>query len=150
MEGCTVDAVAHAAQFLRAVVEDMSQMGIAYPAADFRTNTVQGKVIIFIDGIGVNGFCESRPAAGGNKLILGGEHGLTGSDVHIQPRCFLIPEFVLERRFCGVLLGYVVLHFCQVFPHFFLCHDFVVLGIDAASLFFFDFGKIDMAVADFW
>src|SRR5699024_6940429 len=66
-QGCTVDAVAHAAQFCGTIVEYMSQMGIAYPAADFRTNTVQRKVIIFVDGIGVNGLGESRPAAGGNE-----------------------------------------------------------------------------------
>lgn len=36
-EGCTIDAVAESAEFLRTIIEDMTEMGIAFDALDFGT-----------------------------------------------------------------------------------------------------------------
>jgi hypothetical protein len=57
----------------------------------------------------VDTFSEAGPAGAGVILIQRTKERLTGEDIHINTRSFLIPVFILKRGFSAVFLSYLIL-----------------------------------------
>src|SRR4051794_39446718 len=68
-----VDAVALAATVGRAVVEDMAEVAAAAGAGDLGADHPVGAVLMQLDGVGVGGMGEARPAAARVELVVGAE-----------------------------------------------------------------------------
>ena len=60
---CPVDAVAQSALFLRAVCENVAQVGVSRFAADFRAPHAVGEILFFLNQFFFDGAGEAGPAA---------------------------------------------------------------------------------------
>ena len=70
LNGQTIDAVAQAALVLRTVRENMAQMGISNPTANFRPSHVETLVFLVSRYIWTDRTGETWPTAARVKLIL--------------------------------------------------------------------------------
>ncbi len=122
-----VHAVAHAGG-RRAVVEDVTQVGVAVPAAHLRARHEEAAVRPFDDVVRFERPGEARPAGAGLILVQGGEERLPGDDVHVDARPVIVPVPVVEGRFRALLLGHVVLQRRQVPPQVSVARFHEVLG----------------------
>ena len=104
-EGGAVDAVAQSAGGFRAVVEDVTQMGIAAGTTHLGALHTVAAVVVFGQEVGVDGFGEGRPAAARLKLVGGEEERLAGGDVYIDALAKLCGIFVGVGALRGGLLG---------------------------------------------
>ena len=62
-QGGAVDAVAQSALFLRAVCENVAQVGVSRFAADFRAPHTVGEILFFLNQFFFDGAGEAGPAA---------------------------------------------------------------------------------------
>lgn len=108
-QGSGIDAITHSTRFGRAVVEQVTQMGIAFTTSHFSTNHEVAKIGFFLNIIVTKWTGEARPAAAGIVFVGGTEQWLTGHDIHIDSVTVVIPELVMERWFGCVVLGNFVL-----------------------------------------
>lgn len=146
-QGCTVDAVAHAAQFCGTIVEYMSQMcGHCLPGCGLSRQwiTVLSRSSCLLDGIGGQWACS---IAAGGKWISSESCWAPGSDTTYSPGVSH-SRIHWKVGVCGVLLAHncISVRFSCIS---FLCHDFVVpQGLMCSGLFLFRFRiKLIMVVA---
>src|SRR5438876_4962142 len=108
-EGRGVDAVAQTRR-RGTVVEEVTQVRVGAGRAHLHAaHAVRG-----VGELGdVGGFerpHEARPPGAGIELVGGGEQGLAGNHIDVDPGLVVIPELVAERRVGRAAAGDVVLH----------------------------------------
>lgn len=108
-EGSGVDAVAFAGG-LRAVVENVAEVGIGTGAADLVADHSVGVVgADFYSGV-LDGFGETGPAGAGIEFILGAEQGFTTDDGYVDTFFLVVEVFVFEGGFRAIFHGHAILH----------------------------------------
>ena len=107
-EGGRVDAVAQAGR-LGAVIEEVTQVGVAVFAADFGAGHEQGAVYFFDDVLRYERLGKAGPAGAGFEFVRGTKEGFAGDDIDVDAGFFVVPELVFEGGFGPLFLGYVEL-----------------------------------------
>ena len=99
-----VDAVAQAALVLRAVREDVAEVGVRDAASDFGAVHVVAGVVVFGDDRTVDRLGEARPAAAGLEFVGRAEERFAADHVHVQARREEVIVFVAEGAFGRAVL----------------------------------------------
>ena len=84
-------------------------MGISGSTAHFRTYHAMRSIFLLCDDIFLNRLGKARPPATRIELVGRNKQRLSGGNININAWAMLIPVFIVEGRFGGILLGYCIL-----------------------------------------
>src|SRR2546421_10050546 len=104
-----VDAITHAALVRRAVVENMTEMGIAFAAADFGAFHSERAIRFFGHIFFFNRFGETGPAAAAIEFIERREERFAADNVDINTGPMIVPILVAKWRLGPALLSDTIL-----------------------------------------
>ena len=77
----------------------MPEMAAAVGTRDLDAHHAVGGIAVFIDGLGIGGREEARPAGAGIIFGVGSEQVEIAGDTPIQPRLMIVPIGSAERPF---------------------------------------------------
>lgn len=100
---------------LRAIREDMPEMGVTVPAANFGAHHAVRGVRQVADRIIADRLVKARPAAARIVLRLGVKQRCITHQAVVDAFPFIVQQTPGKRRFCAVILRHVKLHLCKVF-----------------------------------
>lgn len=102
----------------RAVGEDMTEMGAAVVAGDFRAQHAEAAVDVFVDQFFIVRRVKTRPAAAGIELGFGAEKRGAAADAAVGAVGVRVPILAGEGRLGAFLAGHAVFGRGQLFPPF--------------------------------
>ena len=108
MQGKGIDAEPLARRG-RAVVKDVSQVGIAAVAGDFHARHSVAVVGVGLQGLFIRGLRETRPPRPGFKLVFRAEQGVLTTNAMIRPFGFMVVVGATEGRLGSLLAGHGIL-----------------------------------------
>src|SRR2546423_2384250 len=108
MKGGGIDAVAKLGR-RRAVIENMAEVGIAFPRANFPSHHVVTVVDFLDDVLWRDRFRETRPPRAGVILVEGRKERLVGNDVGVDARLGIVPISVMKRGLSAIVARDLVL-----------------------------------------
>jgi hypothetical protein len=99
-QGRRIDTIPQAP--IRAIGKHMPQMGIRGQGSHLSASHSMGGIGFFDNVLGIEGSCKTGPPRAGIEFVEGGKQRLPRNYIHIQSLVFMIPIWIVKRRFSAV------------------------------------------------
>jgi hypothetical protein len=125
--GDGIDAIALACR-LRAIVKDMTQVGITPGTSDFDSAHTKAHVFDLVDAFGIDGVKEAGPTTAGVEFLIGAKEFGIATGAAIDTFVVAVPIHAGEGAFGSFLAGDVILFGGELLAPFFVCFGNFFVG----------------------